>query len=741
MRSPAAIQRGWPASAPKPRSATPLSDSELAAVPTTSNVASRDAIVVPKPAVAAKSAAAKPVIDPRWIPSIFAAKTTAAALLALLVAFTFNLDQPKWAMMTAFVVAQPQSGLVFAKSVYRLAGTVVGAAGALLLISLFAQERVLFLGTLALWIAVCAFGSKYARNFASYGFALSGYTVAIIGIPGALDVANAFFTAVARVTEISIGIIATATISRLVLPVSLADSLRRAVATGRSELAAYTIALLRGGDAAAIRAKLVGQAIVIENLRASAVFEDRDIRDRSDALRRLDIAALDVMDIAQVLGRSLDSLRRTDAAFLSSLEQPVTKAATAIELWRSDMLDADELRGHLVHASAKLPLARGFRRDPPIPDEDMIWRSVTLGRLRELFVAIAAFAEAYEAFRSPDPPSARRVRIPRSTDRIDAIWAGLRAATALLLVGTFWILTAWPHGTTAVILTTVLTTRLATREHAASAATTGTYAFCLTTIPAFIIAEMLLPQVSGYAMFALVVSPMLLFCAYLIANKRTAGLGFYAAIFFGSAAGFQNRMAFDPVVFLNTVIAMILAIATTAILLSVIAPDTPIAARRRFVRAARSAFERISRRTPLIGATEFQVFMTSALDQFRRRLNQDRPEDVAAVEAGIALRGAGRELIRLRDLGRSTPARTAVDAAVSRFVAGKDRRMLADARHAAQDASLLCLAELRSDVLDIGNARAAAREMVAFAAMGNELERCGELLLAEKGRGAPAHVA
>ncbi len=118
---------------------------------------------------------------------VFAAKTTASALIALLIAFTFNLDQPQWALLIVFIVAQPQSGLVLAKSFYRIIGTLVVAAVALLLIALFAQERVLFLGAIALWVGLCTFGSQYARNFTAYGFVLSGYTAAIVGIPGALE--------------------------------------------------------------------------------------------------------------------------------------------------------------------------------------------------------------------------------------------------------------------------------------------------------------------------------------------------------------------------------------------------------------------------------------------------------------------------------------------------------------------------------------------------------------------------
>src|SRR4029077_11941275 len=141
------------------------------------------------------------------------------------------------------------------KSFYRLIGTLIGAAGALLLVSLFAQERVLFLGVLALWVGLCTFGSQYARNFAAYSFVLSGYTVAIVGIPGALDAGNAFYIAMGRVTEISLGIVVAATISYVVLPSALARSLRQAVADARAGLADYAVALFAAGDTAPLRVK------------------------------------------------------------------------------------------------------------------------------------------------------------------------------------------------------------------------------------------------------------------------------------------------------------------------------------------------------------------------------------------------------------------------------------------------------------------------------------------------------
>src|SRR5271167_99100 len=223
----------------------------------------------------------RPLPRTNWVPWIFAAKTTASGLIALLVAFTFNLDQPYWALLTVFIVSQPQqSGSVLAKSFFRIIGTVIGAGVALLFVALFAQERVLFLGALAFWIGLCAFGSQYAKNFAAYSFVLSGYTVAIVGIPGALDAGNAFYIATGRVTEVCLGIIVAATINRIVLPDTLGSQLWQAVADARQTLADYAIALLEHGDTGPLRAKLLVQAIAIENLRASAIFEDREIRDR-----------------------------------------------------------------------------------------------------------------------------------------------------------------------------------------------------------------------------------------------------------------------------------------------------------------------------------------------------------------------------------------------------------------------------------------------------------------------------
>jgi hypothetical protein len=80
-----------------------------------------------------------------------------------------------------------------------------------------------------------------------------------------------------------------------------------------------------------------------------------------------------------------------------------------------------------------------------------------------------------------------------------------------------------------------------------------------------------------------------------------------------------------------------------------VAPTTPEAARRRFARAARKALARIATPRPRTGLAEFETGMSVALDHLRNHLRPERPDDIAAFDAGIALLGAGRELIGVRE--------------------------------------------------------------------------------------------
>ena len=88
----------------------------------------------------------------RAIGLTFAVKTFAASLLALYIAFWAGLDDPRWSFLTVYVVSQPDSGLVLAKSFYRILGTVAGILVAMTFVFGLAQYGELFVAALAVWI-------------------------------------------------------------------------------------------------------------------------------------------------------------------------------------------------------------------------------------------------------------------------------------------------------------------------------------------------------------------------------------------------------------------------------------------------------------------------------------------------------------------------------------------------------------------------------------------------------------
>src|SRR3954463_13762260 len=101
-------------------------------------------------------------------PLLFALRLWVSVCLALFVAFSLDLDNPYWAGTSAAVVCQPQLGAALRKGWFRMIGTVIGAALIVVLTALFPQDRIAFLGLLALWCAICAFVATVLHNFASY---------------------------------------------------------------------------------------------------------------------------------------------------------------------------------------------------------------------------------------------------------------------------------------------------------------------------------------------------------------------------------------------------------------------------------------------------------------------------------------------------------------------------------------------------------------------------------------------
>ncbi|MGH8444430.1 MAG: FUSC family protein, partial [Solimonas sp.] len=250
----------------------------------------------------------------QWQFWLFVARTLFAGFAALWLSMRFGLDKPSTAMLTVFIVAQPQSGFVLAKSAYRAAGTLVGCAATLVLVALFSQYRELFLGSVALWVGACAMGAARFRDFKAYAFVLAGYTACLIGFSAALTAGTAFDVALSRVSEVLLGVLCAGVIADVVAPQRLGPALI-ALVRGRYRDFARLIADTLGGgvDAArgtALHAQLAADIVRMESLRSAAFFEDADARVRNARLQQLNVDFMAALTTFHALERLLARLQR-----------------------------------------------------------------------------------------------------------------------------------------------------------------------------------------------------------------------------------------------------------------------------------------------------------------------------------------------------------------------------------------------------------------------------------------------
>ena len=229
-------------------------------------------------------------------PLLFGLRLWASVCLALYIAFWLQIDNAYWAGTSAAIVCQPQLGASLRKGWFRMIGTCIGAAMIVLLTALFPQERALFLGCLALWIALAALVATLLRNFASYAAALAGYTVAIIGggllgATGGVDANAAFLLSVARASEICIGIVS----AGIVLAGTDLGDARRRLTAGLAELSSgiasrFCATLVSAGpdfpDTTPVRREFLRRVITLDPAVDLAFGESSQLRYHSPVLQK-----------------------------------------------------------------------------------------------------------------------------------------------------------------------------------------------------------------------------------------------------------------------------------------------------------------------------------------------------------------------------------------------------------------------------------------------------------------------
>lgn len=111
-------------------------------------------------------------------------RTAVGACLALLLAWLMGLENPQWAAMTVWAVAESVRGMLIEKSLFRVIGTVIGTVFGMLLIYAAGGDKLIVMLGLVVWVGLCAGAGSVLNGQASYGALLSGYSASLVALLG-----------------------------------------------------------------------------------------------------------------------------------------------------------------------------------------------------------------------------------------------------------------------------------------------------------------------------------------------------------------------------------------------------------------------------------------------------------------------------------------------------------------------------------------------------------------------------
>ncbi|TPN48121.1 MULTISPECIES: FUSC family protein [unclassified Mesorhizobium] len=607
---------------------------------------------------------------------IFALRTVSAGLIALLAAYALKLDHPQWAMMTVFIVAQPVAGMVLAKGLYRLLGTLVGGVAAIGITTAFGTGPWVLVTVLAVWIGICTFVSSLLRNPEAYGAALAGYTAMIIGLPAFGQPHLVVDLAVARCAEIVIGIVCAGLTSRLILPKLASDAIISRLKRCIIDLATYAGGAFSGGDPATLSGlhrKLVADTQTLGEMRAYARLEAPSFAPRAHPVRRTIGQLLSALSAARALHSHAAPKNAALIPVRSELQLLVGELATK----PGALDDTAPWVARLDAISAK---ARQMP-DAPVDQEDD-----KVGTITRLTIA-ADFAEALkqvlrglDALRAPvtrrPGPASQQPALVVHRDYPGAARNAVRAALATLLVAAFWLTTKWSEAAGTVILVAVVSSLFAARPDPVQVSW-GFFKGTLLALPfAFLVGQIALPALPGFGWFVLFVVPILVPTALGMANPRYVGVATAFAINFLAFLSPHQAMTYDPGPFFagsaSVLVGILLAIGVFLIVL----PADPWLAANRIVRAMREDLARLCLHERVPRRSAFESLAYDRINQLMPLVQNSGRKGEAVLGGGVVAVTVGLEILRLRATSQNHAIAPETALSIANFLRGLARELL-----------------------------------------------------------------
>ncbi|WP_347019012.1 FUSC family protein [Acinetobacter calcoaceticus] len=555
---------------------------------------------------------------PSRLDLIFATKTFIAGMLALFVSFELDLINPMWSIGTVLIIANPYSGMVSSKCVYRVVGTIGGAVIALTLTPHLINTPWLFTVVLSLWVGFALYVSLLDRTPRSYAFMLAGYSTAMIVFNAItyIDQYNIFDIALARVIEISIGVISSAVVSATILPMHIGSAIKQRVIKTLKDTENLFANLLIADpqqNNTQLLATITRDTTDIHALAVHLSYEKGELHGMTkplqEMLHQISMVVANLVALSERI-KQLQELRfiETHAEKLQQLSAHVVQFLEQKDLiidenilqlpdeFESDfasLMESASTHQQVLVAAMKMDVRHFISNVLAVK---VLWQRIQQGN-KEIPDNITPMTTKY--------PSLHR-------DHGVAIRGGISAVLITFIVTGVWIISGWKAGFMMAQMGAVTACILTALDNPVPVLRIFIWGSIASAVLVFVYAFGIFPHVTTFWELGLVLLPMFLFAVSMMANQMLMPVGMVLGINTMMGLNLHNAYSMDAVSYLDGSFAMILGVLVSLVVIDVVRAMSPDTSASRILalhyRAMRQAIY-------LPYGLDFKVHLRSMLDR------------------------------------------------------------------------------------------------------------------------------
>ncbi|WP_058960478.1 FUSC family protein [Type-E symbiont of Plautia stali] len=548
---------------------------------------------------------------------LFSAKTCLAAFLAFYIALELNLDKPAWSLTTVYVASQLYSGSTVSKSVFRFFGTLLGGLFTLLIYPTTVESPMLFSLCISLWVAVCLYLSLHDRTPKSYVFMLAGYSAAIMGFPDVTSPSAITYTVISRIEEITVAIICSSLVHRLIMPVSMRSLLEQSVSLwyqNARKLCSELVTVMpadKSVEREDILVQMANYPLNVETLITHCVYE-------GDAARRLvRLVSVQYQHLSYLIPTLTAIESRLNLLAQQEIRFPdyVAEAFQQFLLWLNG---DDQVQIHDVLTVTQAHLKQAWQEGRLNSEE-----SILLIGLLERLLNFVRIANAYHSVServsewTPTVKPGKTVRAHKHVDKGLLLLSCFTAFLATFATCLFWIGSGWKDGSTAPMMAAVLCSFFAGLDSPIAPMKLFLKGVLISMAISLLYVTVLIPQAVTFEAMIICLAPGLFALGLVIANPATNLIGLIVATQIPGLIGMSHHFKPDLLLIVNAMISTLVGIVIALVLTLLIRNKRPSWTAKRAVRKGiRDLLQFIAAlRLNTVTMTARQQFVARTLDK------------------------------------------------------------------------------------------------------------------------------